>query len=458
MKDTSPRITKSPWGLTEPGLWCRDADEIETWYAVMAKLYSGTGKSIFHITCHASLQLPFPNLDYVYGAGERLDKALQTAWLDLRRSHPCLSSTIEWYAETKSWRKQCYIPQSEQEEKAWLEETLKFVPGGITGEDLANSDLSVTNLPILLVTSPEDRRTHTCPSDDSSSVGSLSASSSSTSISSLAIMLRRDLVLRAPHDVLDGNGAFQTMQLLIANIARCYAQKLQPEASQAYNVEAMGLSFRDAADCGKTLNPDQLQVLAEGLNNPSPSSSANLISIPSTSNAMLPGRHQRAALMLNEECTRNLLEACRVVGITPTQAYHAAIALIMRDVQLRTIEQHYLNYTCFVLMDGRQDCVTHSTIDPSQYALGVYHSASVLPATLEVVVPRESDAHPTPAQKKYDFIHAVMQMKIAYHKATSNPDQLALAPLIKAARTPVLPDGWTEAPPSPSRLHKSIQM
>lgn len=179
------------WRETQPGRWVRDIDETETSYTSLFKQWEGSGRSFFHMTGHLSLRMAVPEDHSGTQAEANLDQALSNAWVALRCQHPNLASQTRLDAATRKWIKE-YLTNAD----GWLDNTFIPVPGNQTGIEWANGDPPAPPLPTLNVLSPGIRDGR---------------------------IIRRDLVFRSPHDIIDGIGTL----LLFDNYIRLAAEALE---------------------------------------------------------------------------------------------------------------------------------------------------------------------------------------------------------------------------------------
>ena len=81
------------WRETSLGRFERDVDEVEQFYASMAKLYEGTGRSYFAITGYLEVSLkPVPLVEFE-DVEKRVDSAFRSAWSRLRNTLPSLHTS-----------------------------------------------------------------------------------------------------------------------------------------------------------------------------------------------------------------------------------------------------------------------------------------------------------------------------------------------------------------------------
>jgi hypothetical protein len=178
------------WHETAPHEYDREIDEAEQLYTSLAKTFAGTGHTYFAITAYTGLSIPVIASEAVTELQTRIDDSFSYAWKRLRYDHPTLAAPVEYDLITKSCRKIYRHPQNDAEVNEWLEETLKFVNTGEKGLEFANSDPVVGRFATLYILTP--RQT--------------SGQSS----------LKKDIVFRSHHDLIDGIGTL----ILFNNLLR----------------------------------------------------------------------------------------------------------------------------------------------------------------------------------------------------------------------------------------------
>ena len=116
---------------------------------------------------------------------------------------------------------------------------------------------------------------------------------------------------------------------------------------------------------------------------------AELLTIPFTQGQVVPGKHQRTALALSTTDTASILQACKGLSVTVTHAYHASIALLLRDLAPSRPQQRTARYVNYCLINERPNCLApYST---TAHAAAVYHSVSGNSLTLDLTIPSDAD-------------------------------------------------------------------
>ncbi|KAK4065841.1 uncharacterized protein Triagg1_8393 [Trichoderma aggressivum f. europaeum] len=110
------------WQQIEQRVWQRSVDEIEQSYAVLSKLYEGSGRMLFAITGHISLSFDFVD-SFPDNLDTRVDTALSNAWLTLRQDHPTIASYVNYDANTNGFTKVYRTISTIADQQAWIDET-----------------------------------------------------------------------------------------------------------------------------------------------------------------------------------------------------------------------------------------------------------------------------------------------------------------------------------------------
>lgn len=451
------------WKETSPGRWERDIDEAEQFYASLAKNYEGSGRTFFAMTGFISLSIDIPEDTTRPIIEERLIEALRRAWLALRYDHPTIASWVEYDRLQKKCKK-VYVtfPASalESQQRHWLERTFCIISDGRTGHEWCNSDPPVPHQPTLFLLTPPS-------SEDKGRV------------------LRRDLILRAHHDIIDGIGTLHLLNNLLAHAARVYAQSPSSYQPPSFGTEWQNLSppLHRAANIPPSPTPEQTTRLAHdtvqnnALKQPD-DDTVELLTVPFKRGTQLPGKHQRVARTLRaDRSSLRLLAACRARGVTVTHAYHAAIAMCVRDLQERVnpAGPRRVRYVNYCLVDLRKRC--QSPFDSARHAAAVYHctsgrglavdldvsgaaasiagqitAQSVDGVKMDGIEVADSDAAQSSSmRRREEFDRVVREMRDFYLSVRDDPDLLGMAPLYWSLGTlPYPEDGATPPVPLPN--------
>jgi hypothetical protein len=418
---------KYSWKETQPGHWQRSTDEVEHFYFALAKLFEGSRRMFFAMTGHlVVIANPIASLSKD-DAENRLDAALRSGWIALRQQHPTVASRVFPENGSGSSIKVYKALQKPEDIDSWVKETLVMVPEIATGEDWANSDPPAPSAPKLFVLKPA------------------------------GTSLRRDLVFRSPHEIVDGIGTLQMLNRLVSNISEAYdrggAAKLVTElGSETRNLTP---PYRIAANVPVELSPEQMlrmeRMNAQKLAASKGSDSVPVLAIPYKKGETIPGRHQRAYLWLSEDQTTSIAKSCKAAGATVTHAFHAAIAMTVRDLQQPPVTNarvgQYVNY---ILRNERKSCT--EPYNSPDHCVSVYHSVSgqalVIDLDLSFAGQQETRA---PSEVAAEFFDILSKIRDFYHEVRDDSDHYALASSFWAAGIPSLPDDGSIPPVPPPK-------
>jgi len=413
------------WRRTAPGVWQRGVDEVEAFYSTMALLYEGSGRMFFGITGFLSFAAEAPK-DMTPAVAERqMDEALAKAWIKLRYDHPTLASQVTLERETQQWIKTYREFGSEGDQNDWLEKTLVPISNGQTGLQWANSDPPAPLLPTLFVVRPP-----------------IATAEKSR--------IRRDLVFRSPHDVIDGIGTLIMLNNFINHVSKAYDQgsAFKPPVLDGSESANLSPTYRVAANILPALTEAQKAQMAAILAQKTElkeDTEVEVLSVPFRHGAVIPGCHKRAALTLSKGQTLRLLRACKVAGVTPTHVFHTAAAMVTRDIQPTPNEAKRVRYVSYILRNERANC--SEPYNTTKHPVAVYHSVSGQSIVVDMdLLPagEQQDSH----ARKEDFLSIVSRMKAFYHGVRDDDDHGALAPSLWALGTPRLPP-VAQSPPLP---------
>ncbi|KAJ4382509.1 hypothetical protein N0V85_008568 [Neurospora sp. IMI 360204] len=432
------------WRQIRPGLWQRDADEAEVVYSTLIKLYEGSGRMLFAITGHISLTIKVPEDEDPEVVSKRLDESLRIAWLRQRYETPTIASYVHYDALDGKWKKSYRTIPDDASTKAWLEKTFQVISTGQTGQDWANSDPPAPTTATLFVVCP------VIASQDPSTI-------------------RRDLVLRSPHDIIDGIGTLQFLNSLVTKTAQAFSEgEFFRELPVFDGSEASNLSppYRVAANIPSVPTPEQqarLDAMKAAASQPSSNPSDQTpepapldIGIPYSPGPLLPGKQQRVAHFLSPSRTTALTTFLKDhhPGTTVTHAFHAAIALALRNTHMKppssesssvpsSTASHRpaagpgqkVRYTSYILRNQRSSC--QPPYNTPAHCVSVYHSlsASKLQVDMCPALPE------TKEERTAEFETVLKQIKGFYTAVRDDPLHYALAPATWTEHTPLLPEG-----------------
>ncbi|KAK2728890.1 hypothetical protein CKAH01_10718 [Colletotrichum kahawae] len=427
MESTYPELV---WRQTSPGLWQRSIDEVEESYSALATLYEGSGLMFFAITGHVSLNVDVPKDMPPSEAEALVDQALSKAWVALRYDHPTIASQVTQDLNTGRWTKTYHQFQNKLDQAAWLKDTFVPLSVGQTGAQWANSNPPAPKVPTLFVLG--------LPSGKEG-------------------VIRRDIVLRSPHDIIDGIGTLTLLNNFIAHASKAYAEAdaYQPPIFDGSEAANLSPPYRVAANAPPVLTEAQQKRLAHMAAQKTAAmqpSGIEVLALPYTHGASLPSRHQRVAHTLNEDQTARLLKACKAADATVTHAFHAAIALVVRDIQERGPEAKRVRYVNYILRNERASC--QSPYNSSKHPAALYHSVPGQSLIVDMNLPAAGDN----TIREDEFLPIVQLMKDFYHDVKNDAEHYALAPVIWAAGTPALPTHPRPLPVPPPKTHPSVSI
>jgi hypothetical protein len=406
------------WTETSPGRWERDIDEIEQFYTTLAKLYEGSGRMFFAITGHISLSIPVPQGRELEEECRLVEEALRKGWTRLRYDHPTIGARTEYDARRQKCVKVYETFSIDTQQRTWMDETFYTISPGVTGADWCNSDPPAPKVPTLFMITPP-----TPSSEESRTV-------------------RRDVIFRSPHDIIDGIGTLQLLNNLFKHVSEAYilqdSFRFPPLNSEVANLSP---SFRVAANLLST--PTQAQRVRfdeESSFNTFSRQGCEVIGIPFKHGAMIPGKHQRVALTLSQEQTTKLLQACRRVDASVTHIIHAAIAMSMRDMQEQTADARKVRYISYCLINERSRCIP--PFETPKHAVAVYHSVSGKNLVVDLVVPAMTAFDGgTTDRRREEFKNVVKNVESFYRENQQDTERIQLVPLHIALKTPPYPAG-----------------
>jgi hypothetical protein len=414
------------WREASPGTWQRDSDELEQFYTAIAKLYEGTGRMFFAMTGHVSLIVVVGEKQSRIDAEKRLEYSLQQAWLRLRYEQPTIASWVEYDAAASSFTKTYQSCRDSVEQAAWINTTIKTISTGQTGKEWCNSDPPAPKIPTLFIITPP---------------------SSSTNNSDAS--LRRDLVLRSPHQTIDGIGTLHLLNRLIFHASAAYtsvveSESLAPTAILCDGSESVNLSpsFRVAAAIPPTPTPIQEKLLQELATRKAASIGNGIeieaLTIPYKQGVLVPGRHQRVEYVFSQEETRGLLAICKANDVTVTHAFHAGIGITLRDIQERKEVSRSARYSTYLLRSERDKCLP--PYNTPLYAAAVYHTAPSNGLDVDLTIPSSKDEGRDGIKSRKEFMRILYIMRDYYHECRSDTGRRELEPFLWAKNIPVLPE------------------
>ena len=373
----------------------------------------------FGITGHISLSIKTTN-----HAEHQVDEALRKAWLALRYNHPTLASQATQDPKTGEWMK---TYKKDDEKSARVEKTLVHITTGQTGNEFVNSDPPAPKIPTMFVLH--------LPTEEG--------------------VVRRDLVFRSPHDIIDGIGTLMLLNNFIALAAEAYEKgdAYEPPVLDGSEVSNLSPSYRVAANIPDKLSQDQigrLDAMAAQKEAVASDPNVEVLALPYRKGESVPGRHQRVALTLTKEETAQLLVACKTFKATPTHVFHAAAAIVMRDLQDRPAETKSVRYINYILQNERSNC--SEPFNSTKHPAAVYHSVSGQSLVVDM------DLHQNHEFDREEFLTVLQTIKDFYLEVKQDEEFYILAPTMFSHLIPTLPASPRPIPIPPPKAHPSVSI
>lgn len=410
------------WRETERGVWRRHCDEAELFYHSKFKEWEGTGRAFFYMTGHLVLLVKLEPGQAADKAGEQLDRALEKAWIALRYDHPCIASQVMLDPSDG-----IYYKVYRMDSGGWAEKTFNKVLTGQTGAEWANDDPAAPLLPTLNILSPPSGNDRT---------------------------LRRDLVFRSPHDIIDGVGTLILFDNFVRHVSNAFAQGdncKQPSLDDARLLSNLSPPLRVVANIPPHPSDDVKARLAalDGKTKAGIWDPLEPLGLPSKSTARVPGVHKRVEHGLDVASTKDLVQACKVSNVTPTMAFHAAIPTVIRDLVERGNENKLGRYISYLLRNERASLLP--PYDGKTHPTGVYHSASSDKMAVDLEVPR-AGTEITDEHRQREFKAALDTARDFYTSVRYDKQHIQLVPYIFANGTwPLPPTTAAQPPPVPEQ-------
>lgn len=417
-------IDRYAWAEVESGRWERDIDEVENFYLALDRQFAASSRHFFAIMGHVSITLDVQIDQHLEHCERQLENALRTAWKRLRFDHPTLASWVEYSGmQPRKIYETGKTPSQRQEHlETWLDSTFRTIATEKTGLEWCNSDPPVPKLPTIFV-----------------------LKTSEALVDGIARrIVRRDLVLRAPHDIIDGIGTLLLFNNYLKHTSEAYSSSgTYEEPPWGDEVKSLSACFRVAAALPDAISPQQLERIETiTAGNAALRKDVPILSTPFNQNSTMPGKHQRLSTTISAQLTASILAACRARSLSVTQAYHTAIAMVVRDTQPTQTTSSLKRYINYCLINERAHCkIPYNT--PS-HAAAVYHSTSGHHLGLDLTVPGTDDTPRTAADDKADFARLAPIVK-EYYMSIRND----------ASHPPLVPHYFTMATPKDPRIKDS---
>jgi hypothetical protein len=414
-------LDRFAWMEVQPGRWEREIDEIENFYLALDQQYAATGRHLFAIMGHILVTMEVPLGQRPEDCELRLESALRDAWARVRFDHPTIASWVEY--EGKQPHKVYEIVDSASDNRVlegWLDETFCPVTTQQTGLEWCNSDPPVPKLPTLFVLRTSERT-----KDDKEPK-----------------IIHRHLVLRAPHNIIDGIGTLLLFDNLLKHASDAYSSSKPHALTWGEEYQNLSPSFRVAAALPDAITPQQLERIETiTLSNADLRYGIPIMSVPFQNDNEMPGKHQRTSITVSPSQTAAILSACRHLTLSVTHAYHTAIAMAVRDIQPSQPTPSLQRYINYCLINERSHC--KPPYNTAAHAASVYHSVSGAHLALDLTVPGTASPR-TPADDKADFERLAPIVK-EYYTSIRND----------TSHQPLVPHYFTMATPKDPRIRDS---
>lgn len=422
-------IDRFAWMEVQPGKWEREIDEIENFYLALDQQYAATGRHLFAIMGHISVTTEVPPGEDLDEYERNLENAFREAWARLRFDHPTLASCVEY--EGKQPRKIYEVVDNASNSRAlegWLKETFCHITTQQTGLDWCNSDPPVPKLPTLYVL-----KTSEAVEDGGESK-----------------IIRRHLVFRAPHNIIDGIGTLLLFNNLLKHASGAYSSSKPHALSWGEEYQNLSPSFRVAAALPDAITPQQLERIENiTLANADLRRGTPIMSVPFKNVDEIPGKHQRLRITVPASQTAAILTACRNLSLNVTHAYHTAIAMAVRDTQPSEPTPPSKRYINYCLINERSRC--KPPYNTASHAAAVYHSVSGAHLALDLTIPGTSSPR-TPADDQADFNRLALIVKEYYTSIRTDTSHPPLVPHYFTMATPKDPRIRDSTPENPAPL------
>lgn len=399
-------MNRFDWVEVAPGRWERDIDEIENFYLALDQQYAATGRHLFAIMGHISVNFKVPPGQSPGECERRLEDALRISWSHLRFQHPTIASWVEYHGKHPRKVYETAMPQCDGANSLheWLANTFRPITIDQAGLDWCNTDPPVPPLPTMFVLKSEAVENGISPQN-----------------------IRRDLVLRAPHNIIDGIGTLMLFNNFLKHTWDAYSSSNQHDLPWGEEHKSLSPSFRIAAALPDAIAPQQLERIENIVTaNAELRRGIPILSVPFTGANAVPGKHQRLSNTISASQTAAILEACRARSLSVTHAYHTAIAMAVRDSQpsqaTSSQQKRYINYC---LINERRHC--KPPYDTAAHAAAVYHSTSGAHLALDLTVPGTKDPRTT-LDDKADFERLAPIVKDYYTSIRNDTSHPPLVP------------------------------
>jgi hypothetical protein len=395
------------WYQTSPAIYERPLDGIEQFYISRAKQWEKTGHTQFAITACISISFSPSYLGVAtetQGFEDKIEQALRSAWKMIRYNHPNLAATTYYDITTQKCVKKYVSLENNGMIEQWMTSSFKIINKKQSGLEFANTDPTFGNKATLFIITP--------PTSNSQS-------------------LKRDIVFRSPHDLIDGVGTLMLLNNLVANIVIALTS---PKTEVIFGNEAKNLSpSLTVAAASSPPSQEMIEKYQQTCEVNETAKAGDIITLPLTleKQGKKPDNSQYLPLYFTVEKTKLLLQACKQRGVTPTQIIHASIAVALFNLQANCEKARNARYISSAIMNLRPWC--REPYNTSAHAAGVYHAIPAKLLVVDLVSP--SNLNTAPENLKLDIYCSALEQVRAYYTFSSvNKEYLSMLPLVLAAK------------------------
>jgi hypothetical protein len=257
--------------------------------------------------------------------------------------------------------------------------------------------------------------------------------------------IKYDIVFRSHHDLIDGIGTLKVFNNLFLHAGLAFGS-FGVELDVVFGEEAINLSppFRIAASIPPKPSVTQVKKLeaiqkadADALHG------AEALGLPFYPNTTMPRNSQHTVIYLTANETKAVLSKCKALGVTPTHAFHAGIALAVRDLQVKDEQERNAKYISYALVNLRSSCLP--PYNTSKHAAAVYHSISSHSLVVDLKI--TSKYFQGAKQHPEEFLSALDQVRVFYQSIKVDPDYLSIVPALYQSKTPLYAETPCDVPP-----------
>lgn len=411
---------KYQWRKNSSGHWQRDVDEAERFYSSMCRKREDPEAAAFPVTGTATFLIDANGTINTKKALSAVEESLRKAWKGVRRQCPAIASWIAYDSSTESWKRYCSsfeeaLDPSAAEEQ-WHSDTFRTLETELSEEEWFNTDPPVYKLPTVFFLRPKLL--------DSSGDSSAHAREAT-------------VCFRSPHDIVDGHGVLQILDLLFMLAADLY-NGTATESAPAAEAGQLSVPLRVACDLAPTPSDSQMRHFKETfVNNASVATGAPPLGLPTNVTPGVSAGRKRVATALSTSESEQLLAKCKEHGLTVTHAVSAGVVLALRDLQPEESEPRTLRWYMQGLLSLRY--LSQPNYQGPQHAASNVHMIATQGVGLDVKVGTKDETNTDDSTD--EFLIMAEKMKDYYTvarppKDLSNRNDLDVAAITWKAVTP----------------------